>query len=199
MKRLIFVLLFFVMFKIDCFAQSDFMNSYRLYRDGYISGYEIDEQGDTVIICKVSDVIVFGDIGNIRKHRRLIRNVKAVYPYAQDARKYFTKLNEQLEGVESKRERDRITKAFEKEIINRYTPVLKKMTFSQGKILIKLIDRETKRTSFELLEDFRGKFAARFWNLIARIFSADLRAGYDADGEDRLIEQIIMLYEAGLL
>ena len=74
------------------------------------------------------------------------------------------------------------------------------MTFTQGKILLRLIDRETQRTSYELLEEFRGRFSAKFWNMIAKIFKADLKQRYDpTKGEDKLIEQIINLYEAGLL
>ena len=87
----------------------------------------------------------------------------------------------------------------EKELVKRYTPVLERMTRSQGLVLIKLIDREVNRTAFQLLEDYRSKFSARFWNTIGRLFKANLKAGYDPEGEDALIEQIIILYEAGLL
>ncbi len=74
------------------------------------------------------------------------------------------------------------------------------MTFSQGKILIKLIDRETKQSSYALLKEFRGGFAAGFWNTIARIFSANLKETYNpSEGEDAIIEQIITMYEAGVL
>ncbi len=166
-----------------------------------MAGTEVDPiSGDTAYVVQLSNVIAFRDIGNIKKQRRLIRNVKAVYPYAIDARNYFNALTQQLDTVTSKKERERITKNLEKEIVARYTPVLEKMTYSQGKILIRLIDRETQRTSYELLEEFRGKFAAKFWNTIARIFRANLKQQYDpSQGEDKLIEQIIILYEAGLL
>jgi hypothetical protein len=156
--------------------------------------------GDTAYVVQLSNVLVYRSLGDIRRHRRLIRNVKAVYPYAIDARNYFNALTAQLDTVTTKKERDKITKNLEKEIVERYTPVLEKMTYSQGKILIRLIDRETERTSYELLEEFRGKFAAKFWNTIARIFRANLKQEYDpTQGEDKLIEQIINLYEAGLI
>lgn len=174
---------------------------YSRYGGGYMAGTTVDEiTGDTTYVVQLSDVIAFRSIGDIKRHRRLIRNVKAVYPYALDARRYFNSLNAQLDTVSNKKERERITKSLEKEIIRRYTPVLENMTYTQGKILIRLIDRETERTSYQLLEDFRGKFSAKFWNTIAKIFRANLKQEYDpTQGEDKLIEQIIILYEAGLL
>lgn len=174
---------------------------YSRYGGGYMAGTEVDPTtGDTAYIVQLSDVIAFRSIGNIKQHKRLIRNVKAVYPYAVDARHLFQQLNAQLDTVTTEKERDKITKALEKELIKRYTPVLEKMTYSQGKILIRLIDRETERTSYQIVEEFRGKFAAKFWNTIARIFRANLKQEYDpTQGEDKLIEQIIILYEAGLL
>ncbi len=174
---------------------------YSRYGGGYIAGKEVDAiTGDTAYIVQLADVIAFRSIGDIKRHRKLIRNVKAVYPYAVDARRYFQELTTQLDTVTNKKERDRITRNLEREIVKRYTPILEKMTYSQGKILIRLIDRETERTSYQILEEFRGKFAAKFWNTIARIFRANLKQEYDpTQGEDKLIEQIIILYEAGLL
>lgn len=174
---------------------------YSRYGGGYMAGTEVDPTtGDTAYIVQLSDIVAFRSIGNIKHHKRLIRNVKAVYPYAVDARNLFQQLNAQLDTVTSKKERDKITRELEKELVRRYTPVLEKMTYSQGKILIRLIDRETERTSYQIVEEFRGKFAAKFWNTIARIFRANLKQEYDpTQGEDKLIEQIIILYEAGLL
>ncbi len=174
---------------------------YSRYGGGYMAGTEVDPiTGDTAYVVQLSDIIEFKSIGDIKRHKRLIRNVKAVYPYAVDARNLFRQLTAQLDTVQTEKERNKITKALEKELIKRYTPVLEKMTYSQGKILIRLIDRETERTSYQILEEFRGKFAAKFWNTIARIFRANLKQEYDpTQGEDKLIEQIIILYEAGLL
>ncbi len=174
---------------------------YSRYGGGYMAGTEVDPiTGDTAYVVQLSDVIAFRSIGNIKRYKRLIKNVKTVYPYAIDARNYFNSLTAQLDTIINEKERNKITKALEKEIIKRYTPVLEKMTYSQGKILIRLIDRETQRTSYQILEEFRGKFAAKFWNTIARIFRANLKQEYDpTQGEDKLIEQIIILYEAGLL
>lgn len=85
------------------------------------------------------------------------------------------------------------------EIKEEYTPVLKRMTRTQGKVLLKLIDRETEYTAYEVLREFRGGFIAGFWQGVSKIFGQNLKAEYDREGEDRIIEQIVLYYEAGLL
>lgn len=168
------------------------------YRGGYLSGFEVIGR-DTLPEVTIIPIYVFTKPKDMRQYQRLVDNVKKVYPYAKDARFYFDSLNAQLALTDSEEERERITDELEKELIKRYTPVLERMNRSQGKILIKLIDREVNRTAFQILEDYRSKFSARFWNTIARLFKANLKDGYDPKGEDELIEQIIILYEAGLL
>lgn len=165
---------------------------------GRVTGYEIID-GDTVAVVTINPVYVFTKPKDMRQYERLVRNVKKVYPYAQDARRYMEILETELVKLETQKERDQFTKQMEKELVKKYTPILENMTYSQGKILIKLIDRETSRTSYEIIQEFRGNFSATFWNMIAKVFKADLKQGYDKDGEDKLIEQIIILYEAGLL
>lgn len=73
------------------------------------------------------------------------------------------------------------------------------MTRTQGRVLLKLIDRETNRTAYDVLREFRGGFVAGFWQGISKIFGQDLKSAYDKEGEDRIIEQIVAYYEAGLL
>ena len=85
------------------------------------------------------------------------------------------------------------------EIKEEYTPILKRMTRTEGRVLLKLIDRETEYTAYEVLREFRGGFVAGFWQSVSRIFGQNLKSEYDAEGEDRMIEQIIIYYEAGLL
>lgn len=167
-------------------------------KGGRITGYDIIK-GDTVAEVTILTVPVFTKPKDMRQYQKLVNNVKKVYPYAKDAKFFYEGLVAQLALTESEKEREKITDDLEKELIKRYTPVLERMTRSQGLVLIKLIDREVNRTAFQLLEDYRSKFSARFWNTIARLFKANLKAGYDPEGEDALIEQIIILYEAGLL
>lgn len=174
---------------------------YSRFRGGFVAGTDVDPMtGDTTYTIQLSNIIAYRSIGSIKRERRLIRRVKKVYPYAVEAGRLLEELNDTLAVVTSEKERGRITKALEDQIVETYTPVLENMTFSEGKILIRLIERETGYTAFELVQEFRGKFSAKFWNMIARIFSANLKQSYNpTQGEDKLIEQIIILIEAGLL
>ncbi len=174
-------------------------NSYR-FRGGHYNGFELMGE-DTVISVMVNPLYVYASAKNQRQYERLVRNVKKVYPYAMEARHYFNVLETQLDSIKSPFQREKFVADMEREIVRKYTPILEKMTYTQGKILIKLIDRETKRTPYQLLRDFRGRLTAGFYNAIAKIFSADLKQHYDPSkgGEDAQIEQIVTLIEAGLL
>jgi len=130
---------------------------------------------------------------------RLIYNVKKVYPIAKEANRKLAEVEQTLKTMHSSKEQSAYIKKVEADMKAQYTPVLRNMTFSQGKILIKLIDRETDNTSYQLVKQLRGSFSAFFWQSIARIFGANLKDTYKRDGEDQLIEQIIMLYEAGMI
>ena len=88
-------------------------------------------------------------------------------------------------------------KQVEKELLDEYEDDLKKLTITQGRILIKLVDRETGATSYELVKELRGSFSAFFWQAFARIFGSTLKAEYDPYGEDRLIEEIVLLIDNG--
>jgi hypothetical protein len=82
---------------------------------------------------------------------------------------------------------------------NRFEGELTKLTITQGRILIKLIDRETQHTSYDLVKDLRGSFEAVFWQTLARLFGSNLKSTYDANGEDQMIEEIIMLIDYGMI
>lgn len=133
------------------------------------------------------------------KYTRLVHNVKRVYPYARLAGIKFREYSELLEGIESESERKKITKEIEKQIKAEFEGELKRLTFTQGHILIKLIDRETSQSSYDVLKDFRGTLTAVFWQSFGRIFGYNLKNKYDPDGEDRLIEEIVRLIEVGAI
>ncbi len=130
---------------------------------------------------------------------RLIRNVKKVYPYAKTAGALLRVYNVRLEQAKNDAQRKRIMKQAEEEIKARYGNSLKKLTFAQGIILIKLVDRETGSTSYGLLQQLRGKFTAFFYQAFARIWGYNLKTRYDPEGKDRQIEAIVKLIEAGKL
>jgi len=144
-------------------------------------------------------VKIFKTKHETQQNLRLIRNVKKVYPYAKLAGQKLREYEIILSEVETEREKNKIMKALEQEIKDEYGNELEKLTISQGKILIKLIDRETGNTSFILVKDFRGGFMAFFYQSFARIFGYDLKTKYDPDGEDQNIEIIVRMIENGVI
>lgn len=132
-----------------------------------------------------------------KKLTKLVKNIKKVYPYAKLAGKQLVKYDEMLSLATNEKERRRIMKTAEKEIKEEYGEELKDLTFSQGKILIKLLDRETGNSSFELVQDLRGKFTAFWYQAFARIWGYNLKVKYDPEGDDRQIELIVKMIERG--
>lgn len=161
--------------------------------------YEIEPSGDTIRVIDLPPVYCFRRKADLSKYNRLIYNVKKVYPIAREADRRLKEMEAHLLTLKSSKAQRAYMKEAENELKKEYTPILKNMTFSQGKVLIKLIDRETSRTSYALVKELRGNFSAFFWQGIARIFGANLKDTYERDGEDQMIEHIILLYEAGMI
>lgn len=164
----------------------------------------ITREGETLPEIEIDEVNVIRKIGLIQrfkwwKYRRLVHNVKKVYPYSLVVREKFVKINDTLQHIEGERERRRFLRDFENDLFGEYEDDIRHMTLSQGKILIKLIDRETQNTSFRLIHDYRGSVSAIFWQGIARLFGSNLKAEYDPYGEDYLIEKVIYEIEHGRL
>ena len=126
-------------------------------------------------------------------------NLKRVYPYALIVRSKLYPVNQDLMGFKTEKERKEYIKKVEKDVFGQYEGDMRQMTITQGRLLIKLIDRETQNTSYVLIKDYRGKLAAAFWQGIARIFGTNLKEQYDPYGEDALIESIILEIDAGEL
>jgi hypothetical protein len=131
------------------------------------------------------------------RYQRTVYNVKKVYPYCVLVRESLAEVNDTLQTFSSDADRRRFLRGFEKEIFAEYEDDMRSMTLTQGRILIKLIDRETMNSSYDLIKDYRGSVSAIFWQGIARIFGSNLKAKYDPYGEDYLIERIILELEAG--
>ena len=160
--------------------------------------------GDTIPVIALPELKIFAfkPYKNKREARRmtkLIRNIKVVYPYAKLAGIKLREYEEILAGIEDKKTRKKIMKQAEKEIEDEFGDDLRDFTFSQGKLLIKLIYRETGASSYELVAELRGKFRAFFWQAFARIFGFNLKNEYDPEGEDAEIEFIVQMIEAGQL
>ncbi|MCH5329384.1 MAG: DUF4294 domain-containing protein [Alistipes sp.] len=155
------------------------------------------ENGDSIATVHILPVYKYSRPVDLRRYQKLVRAVKKVYPIARTAREEMRAMEDELCRLPTKAEQRRYVKGVEERIKNEYTPVLKKMTSYEGKILVKLIDRETEYTAYEIVKDFRGGFVAGFWQGIARLFGQNLKTGYDKTGEDKMIEQIIIYYELG--
>jgi hypothetical protein len=134
-----------------------------------------------------------------RRYVRLVYNIKKVYPYALMVRSRLENVNEDLQKIPDEKGRRAYIKNVEKDIFGKYEGDMRQMTITQGRLLIKLIDRETQNTSYELISDYRGKLTAVFWQGIARIFGTNLKDVYDPFGDDALIELIINEIDAGRL
>jgi len=129
--------------------------------------------------------------------RRLIYNVKKVYPYAKTAGALLRKYNVELEQAKSESQRRKLMRKAEKELKEKYSGELMKLNFTQGIILIKLIDRETGDTSYDLVSGLRGKFVAFFYQGLARLWGYNLKVHYDPKGKDKKIETVVQLINEG--
>jgi len=168
-------------------------------RYGKISG--VVTGNDTILIVHLDTVMIYGRrpfiFHEIKGYTRLERNVKKVYPYAKLAGIKLKEYEDILAQAPTDKDRRKIMKKAEDAIEAEYGGDLRDMTFSQGKILLKLVYRETGNTSYELVSDLRGEFAAVFYQAFARIFGYNLKVTYDPEGEDREIESIVKMIEAG--
>jgi Domain of unknown function (DUF4294) len=165
---------------------------------------KVKRDGLTLPEVEIKEVTVyahpqFAKKSDFRKYERLVYNIKKVYPYALLVRNKLLKVNSDMGNLKSDKERKEYMKKVEKEVFADYEGDIRDMTITQGRILIKLIDRETQNTSYSLIKDYRGKLSAAFWQGIARIFGTNLKEEYDPVGEDFLIESIIQEIDAGNL
>ncbi len=161
--------------------------------------------GDTVPYYHLEEVHVVrsGSLltdAEIRKNQRLIRNVKKMLPYAKIGKQRLDQLEKEVANL-PKRERKAAIKQAEKDLLADFSDELKDCTISQGKVLLKLIDRETGRSSYLLVDELRGKLRAGFYQTFARLFGYNLKARYDPKNnkEDNLIERIVISVERGKL
>lgn len=155
-------------------------------------------QGDTIPMLYLDVVRVNGYVCPLseaekKKYKKLIRNVKITYPYAKQAGKLLDRYTVVLNNAKNDSQRKKIMKQAEKEIENKFGPTLKKLNRSQGKILLRLIDRETGSDSYALVKELRGSFRAAFYQALGKLFGYNLRSKYDPvnNSEDRIIERII--------
>ena len=134
-----------------------------------------------------------------QQYNELVYNVKKVLPLAQQVNALIKETYETLQMLPDEKSKDEHIKAVEKEIKRTYTPIMKKLTYSQGKLLIKLIDRECNQSSYEIVKAFLGPGRAAFYQFFAWTFRASLKKEYDPENDDRLVERVVQQVEKGLI
>ena len=159
----------------------------------------VDSRGDSVLYLQLVPVNIYHRKRDLKNYERMVRAVKKVYPLAVEAARRMEDLDERLAEFERRKDRKAYTKALEEALKEELAPMLWKMTRYEGKILLKLIDRETDHTAFNIIKEFRSGFTAGFYQMIAKMFGNNLKLEYDPDGDDEMLEQIVLYYKAGLL
>ena len=170
-------------------------------RGGYLVPVCIYE-GDTIPCVQLPTVYIFKPLKfkndkERMEYYRLVRNVKKVYPIAREINRTILETYEYLQTLPNEKARQKHIKRVEKGLKDQYTPRMKKLSFAQGKLLIKLVDRQSNQTSFELVKAFMEPFKAGFYQTFAALFGASLKKEYDPNGEDKLTERVVILVENG--
>jgi len=128
-----------------------------------------------------------------------VSDVKLTLPYAKLIAFELNKTNKKLVSLPDDKERKKYLSQYEKAVFKQYEPTLKKMNINQGKMLLKLIDRECNESPYELIKAYKGSFTAFFWQGVARVFGSNLKTDYDGNDKDKIVERIIILVEENRL
>lgn len=159
---------------------------------------------DTFYLARMADVyvyppMVFKNKQQERFYWRTVRDVKKTLPFAKELTREMQAADQQLVLLPDDKARRKWWRQYEKYLFHKYEDDLRHMTASQGQMLMKLMDRESDRTSYDIIKHYRGKASANFWQFVAKLFKNDLKEEYDATDKDRIVERVINLVEAGQL
>ena len=162
------------------------------------------ENGDTIYLDNLRELfvyppLVFRSSRQEKFYWRTVRDVKKALPYARLATLEINRLNRELFLMSDDAARKRHINEFQKRIFKQYEKPLRNMTVNQGKMLIKLIDREHDINTYEIIKSYKGNMPAFFWNTIALFFGSDLKSEYDASDKDRIVERVVTMVDAGQL
>ena len=171
---------------------------------GYVTFATVDKNGDTIPMMFIHDIIKYPAFKNKKAEKfywKTVRDVKKVYPYVKIVGKEYARIQRLADTIPDPKEREAYLKKYEKALLKQYEPTMRKFTLSQGKMMIKLIDRECDKSSYSIIKEIRGGFVAWWWQAFAKMVGADLKEDYDIEKKekDRIIERVIELYEAGML
>jgi len=172
-----------------------------------IDGQEVKPtiiNGDTVLLVDLAPITImppltFETNRQYKRYSRLVLYVKKVYPYSQLVKTQLAEIHANLDNYKTEKEKKKYIDLKEKELKQEFEGQLRSLTFTQGKILIKLINRETGQTTFDIVKELKGSLNAYFWQSIARIFGSNLKMEYNATGDDIMIEDIVVRIENGEL
>lgn len=200
MKHRIYILLFLL---LACILKTSAQQNIRQSEKGYMLPVCV-YQGDTIPYITLRNVYIYPRIKfkskkQERYYWKLVRNVKKTLPLAKEIRRAVMETYEYMETLPDTKSRERHMKAVEKGLKEQYTARMKKLTFSQGKLLIKLVNRECNQSSYQLVKAFMGPFKAGFYQTFAALFGASLKKEYHPEDDDKLIERIAVLVENGQL
>lgn len=162
--------------------------------------YEVDENGDTIYLDEIEPVykVAVRKGREWRRYYRLVHNFAKAYPYALLAEEKLSEADSTITTDGLRRgKRNRYINILQKELFETFEQPLRNLTISQGKLLLRLIDRQTGITPYEIIHEYKGKAAAGFWQGIARLFGSDMKLPYDPEGTDRQTEQLVEMYQKG--
>lgn len=174
----------------------------------YVKGFYrfTDEFGDNVTMTVLRDLYVYPPLKFKNKKQeefywRTVRDVRKTLPYAKLAYNTLCETYEYIQTIPDKKEREKHLKNLEKDIFAQYKPAILKMTRGQGKVLLKLINRETDQSSYSIVKAFLGSFRAGFWQTFGKFFGMNMKAGFhpDKNEEDAIIDRVATLIEQGAL
>lgn len=170
---------------------------------GYLMMYQVEANGDTVFVDTIEPVwcLTRGKkmrAGDWRRFYKTVYNFNKVYPYALVGRKMMAQVDSTIAADVTRRsERNRYVNDVERELLRLFEKDIRNMTISQGLVLMKLVDRECGMSAFEIIKTYENGFAANFWQLVARIFSHDLKTRYDPKGRDAKLEELCEIWDSG--
>jgi hypothetical protein len=196
--RLILLTIFFCLSGVGLSAQTEV----RARKDTLLRTVVVN--GDTIPHIDLKEVPilpvrVFKNRFQERQYWRLVYNLKKVLPYSKIVAATVNEIEFKLGNSKNDKERRKYMKSLEDSLWKQYEGDLRQMTITQGKLLFKLVDRETSKSTYFWIDSYRGSVSAFFWQGVARLFGSNLKSEYDPKGEDQLIEQIVTYIERGYL
>jgi len=175
-------------------------------RDPYYTGfsYRIDEEGDTIAVFMLHNITCYTPLKFKNKKQeqfywRTVRDVRLTLPYAKLIAETLVETYEYIETFPTQKEREAYLKSMEKALFEQYKPVLKRFSRRQAKVLIKLIQRETNQSSYEIVKAFLGSFRATFWQGFGKLFGVSLKSDFrpTRDKDDATLDRIATGIEEG--